>query len=235
MKQDCNNCLVCPNKQCILKHCSADFIRSIQTNKNSSFYKKGQHIIVEGNSIFGIFFIRKGHVKVTSSNMDGKEQIVRLATTGHIIGHRGFGGEKYLIGAVALIDSQICFLDNEVLYKAFMTNPEFTYNMMIFYSTELRNSEQRLKYLAQMTIHERVVYALVYIIELFELNVNSQNSALIILSREEIAAIAGTRSDQISRQLTELKQQNCVDTSGHTIIIKDLQKLQKIISRYEVA
>lgn len=59
-------CSVCLNQKCLIKHCEPDFIDSIQTQKNYIFYKKGQHIIIEGSLVFGVYFIKEGQVKVVS-------------------------------------------------------------------------------------------------------------------------------------------------------------------------
>ncbi len=227
------DCHKCSNSKCFIKLCDAEYISSISNLKNYSTYKKGQNIIIEGTTVFGVYFIQQGKVKVISSNLDRKEHIVRLANNGHILGHRGYGSERYPIGAVAMVDSQICFFDNEILFKIFMNNRLFTYNIMMFYSKELRNMELRLKCLTQMNPQERVVFALCYIMDVFGQKDNKK-SISISFSRKEIGEIAATRSDQVSREITVLKQLNCLKTSGRKIVITDIRKMKKIISYYDI-
>src|ERR1017187_6924906 len=116
-------------------------------SKNFNFYKKGEIIFREGDRIFGLYFIYKGKVKVVSEGLNNRVQIVRLATNGHILGHRGLGVETYPIGAVALEDTWLCFIDNNTLHDLFLNNANLTYELMMFYSTELRKTELRLRYL----------------------------------------------------------------------------------------
>ena len=200
-------------------------------SKNQSIYKSGRNIIVEGQPVFGIYFVQHGKVKVISTSFEGKEQVVRLATDGHILGHRGYSNEIYPIGVIAMTDSVICFFDNQILYDAFMANPKFTYNLMMFYSKELRKVEQRIKYFAHMTVMEKVAFALLYTMETFGLN-EYENSLRIPLSRQEIANIAGTTADQVSRQITLLKNEKVIGTSGKRIIITNKKMLKDMVARY---
>jgi CRP/FNR family transcriptional regulator, cyclic AMP receptor protein len=223
-------CNECENSNCLIKQCNPEWIELLNSKKNQSIFRKGQYIIIEGNPVFGVFFIQSGKVKVVSTNFNGKEQVVRLATSGHLLGHRGMGGEKYPIAAVTLDDARICFIDNQSLFDAFMANPLFTYKLMMFYSIELRKSEQRTKYLSQMTVEEKIIFALIYITETFNAKDNEQFS--ITLNRSDIANIAGTNADQVSRTISYLKRKNIIETVGRSIIVKEKSKLEELINHY---
>lgn len=147
------------------------------------------------------------------------------------LGHRGKGDETYPVGAVALEDSRICFVDNQTIYDVLMNNPAITYSMMMFYSEELRKCEQRGKYSAQMTVEEKVISALVYINDTFHEN-GADTPCSIRMSRKEIAQIAGTNTDQVSRVLSFLKSQGDIKTDGRAILVTELRKLRKRISKY---
>ncbi len=225
------NCIDCKNGYCFIKHCLPKWADTVNGKKRQILCKKFQRIFREGSPVHGVYFIQDGKVKVTSSNLSGKEQIVRLATDGHILGHRGVENENYPIGATALETSKICFLDNQTLHTLFMSNPEFTYQIMMFYSYELRKSEQRIKYFAQMTVDERVNYAILYLVEIFGYN-EADKSVNACLSRQEIADIAGTNSEQVSRTISFLKQKKVISTQGKKIFIEDFEGLKSGANRY---
>lgn len=230
-KKVTTQCCECKNASCFVKQCSPEYIGLISEKKNQIRINKGQFIFREDSPVFGIYFIQQGRVKVVSSNIDGKEQIVRFAGDGHILGHRGYGGETHPVGAVAQNDVWVCFLDNALLYDAFKANFEFLYAIMMFYSKELRKSEQRAKYFVQMTVEERVIFALLYISESFGLE-QQAGLPLITLSRQDIADIAATNADQVSRVLTFLKNREQVSMVGKNISLADLEGLKKSIARY---
>ncbi|EON75933.1 transcriptional regulator [Lunatimonas lonarensis] len=186
---------------------------------------------MEGSLVMGAYFVRKGKVKVISSSLDGKEHTVRLAWDGHMIGHTGIGMETYSIGAVTLAESQICFIDSQALFEAFMENPRFTFEVMRFYSRELRKSEIRAKCFALMNNEEKVIFGLIYLSDSF-LPHRDDNQVEINLSRQEIAQIVGTNPDQVSRVLSSLKKNRLIYTKERCIYLLDLAKLKEAISHY---
>ena len=82
-----------------------------------------------------------------------------------------------------------------------------------------------------MTVEEKVIFALLYIIEIFGFN-KKENTINASLSRQDIADIAGTNADQVSRIIAFLKKEKLVSTQGKKIHIKNYEGLKKSISRY---
>lgn len=227
-------CSECTNLNCFIHQLGSDaFIRKATREKSQSWYKKGQYIITEGAPVRGIYFILRGKVKVVSTGIYNHEQIVRLASDGHILGHRGYGGEIYPIGAVAIESTILCFLNNEVLKEFFLENPRFTYAMMMFYSKELRKAEKRIKYLSQMTVREKVAESLLYYIDTFGFD---KRTGLISvdLPRKDISDLAGTNPNQVSRALSEFKNENIIKVSGKHIHITDLDQLKEVVIDYDI-
>lgn len=227
------SCSKCKNTQCLIKLCDDKWIALLNDKNIQMLYHKGRYIFSEGNPVFGGYFIQEGKVKITSSNYDGKKQIVRLATDGHILGHRGFSGETYPIDAIAMEDSIICFFDNQTLYEAFMANPEFSFEGMMFYSKELRKSEERSKLFAQMTMDEKIIFTLLYIASTFGLS-RKEKALNVPLSRQEIADIAGTTSEQVSRSISILSHRNFIKTVGKKILLVNQEAMIKSIAQYKV-
>lgn len=226
-------CLECCNQSCLINNCTLDWIEKISSKKNTPHYPKNQFIFFEGSLVMGAYFIKRGQVKIISSNINGKEQTVRLAKEGHMLGHTAFGLEKYSIGAVTLSESEICFVDNRTLQEAFLENPKFTIEVMRFYSRELRKSEIRTKCLAMMNNEEKVILGLLYIAET-STDQNS-NQTKIYLSRQEIAQIIGTNSEQVSRVISNLRKDKLLDTEDRTIVLHDLEALKATLSHYCIA
>ena len=225
------SCEACENIKCIIK-------RNLKTDSGSEFSmlkteikcKKGQQFILEGAPVNGLFFILKGKVKVFRTGINGREQIVRFAKSGEIIGHRGFGTEEYYsIGAIALEDTVLCYFSKEVLQEVLLKNPVFTYDFMLFYADELNRSEAKVKSISQMTVRERVVDTLLYIHRKFK---QKNNFLDLILSRKEYADYAGTTEEQIIRVFSVLKKENLIIASGKRIGIKNETKLKQEIEEH---
>ena len=227
-----SDCAGCLNNLCYVRQfCSANWIDIINKNKNQFTYEKGQQVFREGDRIFGLYFIKEGKIKIISTGLNGREQIVRLANAGHIIGHRGNENETYPIGAVALEKTRVCFLDNNIIYDVFMHNPKFTFALMMFYSAELRRIEVKERLLTQMTIREKVADALLYLNEKFGMDV-SDNSLNVILSRQEIGDMIGIHSEQVTRELTEFENEKLITKQNKKICITNPEGLYNVIAAH---
>ena len=201
------------NQNCLIKrNVSSEFVSNFSQEKTEISCKKGLQFIIEGAPVNGLFFVLKGKVKVFRTGINGREQIVRFAKEGEIIGHRGFGTEEYYsIGAIALENTVLCYFSKDILQKA------------------LNRSEAKVKSISQMTVRERVVDTLLYIHRKFNDNKGFLN---LTLSRREYADYAGTTEEQVIRIFSCLKKENLIHTKGKKIGISNLNLLKKEISEH---
>ncbi|WP_298533676.1 Crp/Fnr family transcriptional regulator [uncultured Algibacter sp.] len=222
------SCGACLNNNCLIKRnlsilSDSEFVK----NKNTLKCKKGQQFIMEGAPVNGLFFILKGTVKVFRTGINGREQIVRFAKEGEIIGHRGFGTEEYYsIGAIALQDSVLCYFSKDHLQSTLLETPKFAYDMMLFYANELNRSENKVKSISQMTVRERVIDSLLYIHRKFG---DLSGFLDLPLSRREYADYAGTTEEQVIRVFSALKKENLIIAKGKKIGINDVRFLKQEI------
>lgn len=228
LKTDCKSC---SNEQCLIKknlHVSAIF--SYLKNKNTINCKKGQNFIIEGAPVQGLYFVRRGKVKVAKTGLNGKEQIIRFARDGEIVGHRGFGANQtYQINAASLESSTLCSFSSETLNEMLQNIPSLTYDLMLFYAEELSNTETKIKKFAQMTVREKVIDAFLYIYRKFG---QADGLLNIQLSRKEIADFAGTTEEQVIRSISALKKEGLLKASGKKLGIKYVDLLKKEISNH---
>lgn len=230
MKPIDTNCSTCENLNCLIKrNISSEKMQELIALKNIIVCKKGQQFISEGAPVSGLYFVLKGKAKVLKTGINGKEQILRFVDEGEIIGHRGFGvSQTHAVGAVVIEESILCNFSIPTLKEMFKNVPEFTYDMMLFYSEELNRSETKIKTLAQMTVREKVIDTLLYINRKF--GVNSKGYLDLHVSRKEIADFAGTTNEQVIRTLSSLKQEEFIELKGKKIRINDVTTFKKEIS-----
>jgi CRP-like cAMP-binding protein len=225
------SCDVCKNTNCLINR-NLNFRNDPKFigNKSNLQCKKGQQFIIEGAPVNGLFFVLKGIVKVFRTGINGREQIVRFAKEGEIIGHRGFGTEEYYsIGAIALKDTMLCYFSKDDLQRALLENPKFAYDMMLFYANELNRSESKVKSISQMTVRERVIDTLLYIHRKFG---DLKGYLNLPLSRKEYADYAGTTEEQVIRIFSALKKEKLISSQGRKIGITNLDLLKKEINEH---
>lgn len=225
------DCLSCPNTECLIKkHINDPGIEPYLARKVSIPCRKTQNIIIEGSPIHGLYFVYSGKVKILTTGINGREQILRLAKEGEMLGQRGFSTHQYYpIGAVAIEDSIVCNFPMEVMKEMLMNLPKLSYDFIAFYAEELHRSETKVRMFAHMTVREKVIDALLYINRKFGQKKNFIN---VSLSRKEIADFAGTTEEQVIRVLSALKKEDLLLLSGKKIGIPDLDILRKEIAEH---
>lgn len=187
---------------------------------------------MEGNKPFGLYCISEGKVKVTKTNSDGKEQIVRLVKPGDVIGYRALmAAEKYSASAIALEDTKVCFIPESEFQKIITENPKVTTDLFSILSKALGDAEEKMTKLALKPVRERLAEALLLLMKTYRKA--DEKEFAIAISREDLASIVGTAKETVIRFLSELKDEHIVNTKGSLITILDEQKLIKISHMYD--
>lgn len=200
----------------------------MKTAKYCALHKRGDVILHEGKYPDGLFCIHKGKVKVFREGEDGKEQIVRFATDGDMLGYKALITNKpYVNSVVALDDSHICFIPRSMFFEMLHRNPELTTKLMEHLSNELRFTEERLVHLAQKPLRSRLAETLLVLHDTFGFEADGK-TINVVLSREDIANIVGTATESVIRLLAELQKEGIIELHGKHIAIIHTAKLHHI-------
>ncbi len=204
-----------------------EFIEEINEQKICNIYKKGQTLFNEGSYPFGVYCINDGKVKLSHLGDDGKEQIIRLLRGGDVLGYRALlSGERYSASAIALEDTQVCFIPKELFISVLKSDTGLAFEMMKLLSDELHKAEVKLTHLAQKPIRERLAETLLFIKETYGFEADGVTLS-VRLSREEIANLVGTATESTIRLLSEFKKDGMVELDGKKIKILRQKELIK--------
>jgi CRP/FNR family transcriptional regulator, polysaccharide utilization system transcription regulator len=204
-----------------------EFITEINEQKICNIYKKGQTLFNEGSYPFGVYCINDGKVKLSHLGDDGKEQIIRLLRGGDVLGYRALlSGERYSASAIALEDTQVCFIPKELFISVLKNDTGLAFEMMKLLSDELHKAEVKLTHLAQKPIRERLAETLLFIKETYGFEADGVTLS-VRLSREEIANLVGTATESTIRLLSEFKKDGMVELDGKKIKILRQKELIK--------
>ncbi|MFM7023387.1 MAG: Crp/Fnr family transcriptional regulator [Flavobacteriales bacterium] len=230
-KEEVGDCISCKNLNCFIKmHYNPQELEAVVANRFVIECKKSQSFIIERAPVQGIYFIYSGAVKVTKSGYNGKEQIVRLTGDGDVIGLRGYNRRKvYPIACTALEPTTLCYFSNKFFTQELQTNNKLSYEMMLLYAEELDKTEERVKKFAQMTVREKVVDSLLLMYDRFG---QDEDGIKLVLSRTDIANLAGTNSEQVIRVLMTLKNEGVINCEGKHIFLVKADALRKEIQEY---
>jgi len=221
-------------EQCIVREFSAikalkkDELLRIADCKTSYTVKKGETVFNEGDALNGIYCIKDGVCKLSKLSDNGKDQIVKLAKKGELLGQRSLISEESTnLSAVAIEDMQVCFIPKHEILKFFSENNQFSLNMMKSVCGDLKDADDNMVNLAQKTVKQRLAETLLKLETDF--GIHEDGSLKIQLSREEIAGMIGTATESCIRLLSEFSKEDWISLRGKKITITNKKELQKIV------
>jgi CRP/FNR family transcriptional regulator len=230
-KTDCNDCT--SRSKSVFCDLKQDELDILSHEKGCTFYKKGQVVFNPGAYPHGIYCVKEGKIKIFRLGDEGKEQIVRLAKGGDILGYRALlSGDRYSSGAEVLEDSKICFIPQKAFLNLIEGNGVLSMQLMKLLSQDLKNAEHKMIDLAQKPVRERVAEALLYLKSTYGLEEDGVTLS-VSMSREDIANIVGTATETAIRLLSEFKNDQMIALHGKKISILNHEQLVKAANVYD--
>ena len=231
--KDIPSCSNCDNSNSIFCELPNNELEKLSKNKDSNFFKKGQVIFYEGNHPHGMYCIYKGKVKISKLGDEGKEQIVRFAGEGELLGYRSsLSNESYKATATAMEDCYICHVPKEQFNEALDNNSKFSLEIIRLLSEDLKRSEQNLINISQKPVRERIAETLINLKKRFGYD-DDDKTLSITLTRREIGDIAGTTTETTIRTLSSFVKEGMVQLDGKKIQILDYNKLVRAASLFD--
>lgn len=228
-------CKKCDSTNCFINRFTSDeWKQTIDKKRITVRLKKGDSLFKEGDPVSGIYFIYSGKFKVFNSGVKEKSQIVRLAKTGEIIGHRGFGKLMvYPIGATSYTPAAVCFIPEKMFREALKSNGELVFELMNFYADELRRAEYKLRSISQMTARQKMAEALLTVQEIFGIEtIDDKEYIAIQLPRQDYADITGLSLEEVIRTLSAFNKQQLITISGKRICIENSENLKALLTEF---
>jgi len=215
------------NVRSIFKKLTDEEVNELTFEKGCAFYKRGDIIYHEGNRPNGSYCISSGIVKLFKTGVEGKDQIIKFAKKGDIIGYRSvLSGELSCTTAKVIEDATVCFIPSSTMISFMKNNSDFSLELMQIACTELGVANSFITGIAQKTVRERLAEVLIYLKR--EFGTDDDNVLRISLTREEFANIVGTATESVIRLLSEFKTDKYIELNGRKIKILEEAKLKRL-------
>lgn len=229
MKNRCENCIVRQFNS--LRAMSKEELKKVSDTKISKTIKKGESIFEEGEKLNGVFCVRDGVSKLSKLSANGKDQIVKLATKGQVMGQRSIIAEETSnLSAVAISDMEVCFIPKEGIVDTLHSNPNFTVEVLRHMAHDLKEADDVIVNMSQKTVKQRVAEAFLYLKNNF--GEDKDGFLSVTLSREDIANVVGTATESCIRIISEFKKKNYIKTSGKKIAVINEKKLRDLVEGF---
>ncbi len=214
-------------KEDIRKHFSKEELRDLEEGMERIHLHKGDLIIEESTKPKGVYCVKSGTAKLYKVGFNGKEQILRFAKQGDLIGYRSLlCDEQFGASAAALEDMEIIYIPEFFFHKLLDVSPRLAFDMLKRIAHELGEAARTITILAQKTVRERLAEVLILLEQ--KLGTDEEGFINISLTREEMANLIGTATESAIRLISEFKQDEYIEVEGRKIKILNHQKLTKL-------
>lgn len=219
LQSDCEMCNA--RDSSVFCELHGDDLSQISLRKGCKTFSRGEMIFYAGDTPSELFCVQKGMVKIYRVGSDGREQIVRLAKPGDIVGYRSLiSGDRYAAFAAALDDVEICHIPKSVFMSLLAGSNGLSSRVLSLLATELRSAEERIVDMAQKPVRERLAETLLLLKATY--GVEPDTTTLCVrLTRIELASIVGTAPESVSRILSTMKDEGMIAMQGRKLRILD--------------
>jgi len=225
VKENLCDCEDCSSAWPNFKTLSSDELKYINANRFEATFKPGEVIFKQGSPASNAVFLVEGMAKVYMEGQGGRNLIINIATPGKmIIGPGLYTDNRHIFTVSALREVRACFINSGVIKKLINENNAFAEGIIVDISYKSHYNLLKLLTMTQKKMPGRVAEVLLYLSEkIFE-----SDEFSLLLSRQELADMAGMAKESVVRILKEFSNEKIIDSACPKFRIIDKEKLQMI-------
>jgi len=197
-------------------------LRKITARMVLRSYDKEQMILVEESIGETFFILSQGSVKITRMSDDGREVILAILGEGDFFGEMALlDGEGRSANVVALDNTEVLTLQRSDFLDILQQFPKIAIHLLKELTTRIRHSDQQIESLSLSGAEQRIAMVLIRLAE--EMGKIKEGSVTIenIPYQQDIANMAGTSRETVSRVYKMLEDKHYISRIGKTLIIKE--------------
>ena len=227
-KEAISDCLNCPIRSVsIFAGFSLEDVQNLEIPVYTMRYEAGEVFYQENDQTSAAYTIKSGVIKLVKQLHNGKNQIVRLLTTGDIFGFEGLMDTHYHHTAVALNEAHVCKLSLPDLIGVCRDSPHVHEAILHRWAQALKQTEDLLIELGTKKAHERLAS---FIINWCD-HSGLEGWAPLPLTRQELAELLGLTVETVSRIMAEWKRNGLMEEKQGTIRLTDNTDLFRLLEK----
>lgn len=196
-------------------------LQKLIENREIRDFKKKSEIYREGDYPLYLYYLQSGKAKSYKTNDNGKELILSLYTEGDFIGYTDLIQDSNFSDSLETIeDSKVILIPKKVFSDLLLKNASVARKFIQLISKDVQHTYDDLIKLAYNSVRKRVSEALLLFFK--------DTTESIKVSREDLAAKAGTSLETAIRTLSDFKDEKLIEISSGKITIIEYEKLKNM-------
>ena len=201
---------------------------SISKKMTPYSYSKGEFIVMEEMEGQQCYFITHGSVKITRSSKEGREVILAILTAGEFFGEMSLlDGETRSANVLTLEETKVLALNRNDFMATLEEYPRVSIQLLKELTIRLRKSDLQIASLTLSDAEKRIGLCILRLAG--EQGTIRQGHVKIkkFLFQHDIANMAGTSLETVSRTLVLFEQNGLIQREGRQLTIVDYMQFQR--------
>lgn len=192
-------------------------------------FPKGTRVFHEGDHSDSCYIVRSGNFRVTREHPDGRAITLANLSSGDIFGELAMlDGEVRSASVEALSEGELLALPGADVRRLLERNPEITVKLVAALVRRIREANERIARQSFQTVPSRVAGVLSQLVA-EETPLTDREGITIRMNQVDLAQLAGTSRESVSRFLAELERAGVVRCGRGRVTILKPPKLRNYI------
>ena len=190
-------------------------------------FRRAEKIFTESQPGASLYVLMSGRVKIFGSSPQGRSKTFAYLEPGDFFGEMSLIDESVRsASASALEDSLLIMLKAEDYRKLMLSRPQIALMVLKTMAARLRRANREIEALSFNNVLGRIAQILLDLSERYGKKVDDGVRIEMTLSHKELAEMAGTAREVISRVISRFRKIGCVNIFDNKFIITDKDKLK---------
>ena len=194
----------------------------------SKKFENGNLIFLEESEGKNLFFVVEGSVKVTRLSKDGREVILAMLNAGDFFGEMSLlDGEARSANVIALEKTEVLSLNRDDFLVVLHEYPKIAIQLLKEMTSRLRKSDRQIVSLSLSDAEKRIALCIVRFADEQGIIKNGQVTIPKIPIQQDIANMAGTSRETVSRAMSLLTEEKYIERNGKELKILNYKSFIK--------
>ena len=194
----------------------------------SRTFDSGSYIFLEDSDGEQCFFVVEGSVKITRLSKDGKEVILAMMGLGDFFGEMSLlDGRSRSANIISLEKTEVLTLNREDFLEVLQNYPNIAIQLIKEMALRLRKSDRHIVSLSLSDAEKRIALCIIRFADEKGTIKNGKVNIKKIPIQQDIANMAGTSRETVSRAMKILEDESFISRDGKNLTILDYKKFIK--------
>ncbi|MCA9836796.1 MAG: Crp/Fnr family transcriptional regulator [Trueperaceae bacterium] len=193
-------------------------------------FPAGTTLFQEGDMGEALYIMHKGLVKLSKVDLGGYEKTLAILQPPEFFGEMALLGDKSRSAtALTLGEVEAYLLFEDDFNKLIQAYPQVSINLTTTLAKRLSGTNDEAQILSYKDAQGRVAYVILRLYRSGVIELSADGTAVVQLTHQELANLAGTSRETVTRALKVLEKQDVIRTRPKEIIVIDIDGLEEIL------